>query len=199
MIKLLNKSIVGEDLNIIRNESTSRSEFKSAVVSISNCLAKTVLEELIPTGKSIIEERKLIEELILLQVLPTAVLMSNSFQNYFPASKTGFVSFAGQDNRATDLIVSFVMPGIEADTKIVIITDSIATGDLLCQILAGLQMNGAGEIFLTSIIAAPEGIEKIITEFPDVKIITASLEDGLNRYSEIVPGIGNFLWKAYGI
>lgn len=41
------------------------------------------------------------------------------------------------------------------------------------------------------IMAAPEGIENIQREFPEVEIITAAVDEGINEKGYIVPGMGD--------
>lgn len=42
-----------------------------------------------------------------------------------------------------------------------------------------------------NIIAAPQGIELIQKEFPEIEIITAAVDDGLNEHGYIIPGMGD--------
>jgi uracil phosphoribosyltransferase len=41
------------------------------------------------------------------------------------------------------------------------------------------------------LISAPEGINKVVEEFPDVKIITACIDEKLNESGYILPGLGD--------
>jgi len=54
-----------------------------------------------------------------------------------------------------------------------------------------LQLEGASNFTVCSIISAPEGVENILTNYPNVKIITAALDRELNDKKYILPGLGD--------
>lgn len=54
------------------------------------------------------------------------------------------------------------------------------------------------QILFVSMIAAPEGISAVRSSYPEVKIITASIDKGLNERKFIVPGLGDFGCRYFG-
>ncbi len=69
----------------------------------------------------------------------------------------------------------------------------LATGNtLIAAIKNYLSMNVEQKnIHVVSIISSPEGVAKLEKEFPDVKIYTASVDEGLNQNGYIIPGLGD--------
>ena len=61
-----------------------------------------------------------------------------------------------------------------------------------------LKERGAKEIRLASLLAAPEGIEKLRCAHPDVRIWTAAIDSHLNDHGYIVPGLGDAGDRMYG-
>ena len=57
---------------------------------------------------------------------------------------------------------------------------------------------GARSVTLVCLVAAPEGIEHLQGEHPDVRIVTASVDRGLNEKGYIVPGLGDAGDRLYG-
>lgn len=55
------------------------------------------------------------------------------------------------------------------------------------QVLLGKGVE-EGKILFLSLIAAPEGIHKICSTYPKVKVITSEIDDGINREYQVVPG-----------
>ena len=49
-----------------------------------------------------------------------------------------------------------------------------------------------------SILAAPEGVKRVQSEFPDVEIYLAGLDERLNDVGYIVPGLGDAGDRQYG-
>ena len=74
------------------------------------------------------------------------------------------------------------------------ITDPmLATGNSLLEAIKLYASKGIpiNHIKCICIIAAPEGIENIQNNFPEIEIITAAIDDGLNEKGYIVPGMGD--------
>jgi len=57
---------------------------------------------------------------------------------------------------------------------------------------------GATSIRLIALIAAPEGIARVHSEHPDVSIVVASVDRGLNDKGFILPGLGDAGDRLYG-
>jgi uracil phosphoribosyltransferase len=61
-----------------------------------------------------------------------------------------------------------------------------------------LKERGAADIRLVCVVAAPEGVQRLSTDHPDVRVVTAALDDGLNEVGYIVPGLGDFGDRLFG-
>ena len=51
---------------------------------------------------------------------------------------------------------------------------------------------------LVCIIAAPEGVEAVQRNHPDVDIFVAALDERLNEHSYIIPGLGDAGDRLFG-
>jgi uracil phosphoribosyltransferase len=80
------------------------------------------------------------------------------------------------------------------DKKIVIADPMLATGGSIVYVIKKLQAMGASEdqIIVASVLSAPEGIQKLLAAYPNIRIITGTLDDHLNELGFIVPGLGDF-------
>jgi uracil phosphoribosyltransferase len=57
---------------------------------------------------------------------------------------------------------------------------------------------GADDIAFMCVVAAPEGLQRMQTDHPDVPIVAAALDRHLNDDAYIVPGLGDFGDRLYG-
>jgi uracil phosphoribosyltransferase len=64
--------------------------------------------------------------------------------------------------------------------------------------IATVKEAGARSVMLVCLVSAPEGIEHVHTEHPDVHIVTAAVDRGLNERGFIVPGLGDAGDRLYG-
>eukprot|EP00389_Voromonas_pontica_P004800 GDKH01007129.1.p1 GENE.GDKH01007129.1~~GDKH01007129.1.p1 ORF type:complete len:244 (+),score=40.84 GDKH01007129.1:131-862(+) len=53
-------------------------------------------------------------------------------------------------------------------------------------------------IIFVNLVAAPEGLERLMTRYPKVKVVCAAVDEGLNEKKYIVPGIGDFGDRYFG-
>jgi uracil phosphoribosyltransferase len=53
-------------------------------------------------------------------------------------------------------------------------------------------------VILVSIVAAPQGIDRVHDEYPDVHVVCAAIDRGLNENGFIVPGLGDAGDRLYG-
>ena len=74
----------------------------------------------------------------------------------------------------------------------------LATGGSGCDAIQMLKEEGVNKIKFLCIIAAPEGIQKMQTEHPDVDIFCAAIDDRLNEIGYIVPGLGDAGDRIFG-
>ena len=65
--------------------------------------------------------------------------------------------------------------------------------------VATVKAAGAQSVRLIAIIAAPEGIDRLQGEHPDVAIVVAAIDRGLNEKGYILPGLGDAGDRLYGV
>jgi uracil phosphoribosyltransferase len=74
----------------------------------------------------------------------------------------------------------------------------LATGNSTAAAMRTVKNAGATSVRLIAIIAAPEGIERILRDHPDVQIVVAAIDRGLDERGFIVPGLGDAGDRLYG-
>ena len=74
----------------------------------------------------------------------------------------------------------------------------LATGGSACAAINLFDKLNVSTIHLVSIVAAPEGIARVHSQFPNVQITTAALDEHLNEHGYIVPGLGDAGDRIFG-
>lgn len=80
----------------------------------------------------------------------------------------------------------------------IVVDPMLATGGSACAALQNIKKRGAKYIKLACLVAAPEGIEMIEKNHPDVDLIVAALDEKLNEKGYIVPGLGDAGDRLFG-
>ena len=88
---------------------------------------------------------------------------------------------------------------VEVNVDVVFVLDPmLATGGSACDAIAALEEWGATDIRFISIISAPEGVQRLLTEHPEVPVFTAALDRQLNENAFILPGLGDAGDRLFG-
>lgn len=197
MITVLKHPLVLHELTNIRNIETNTELFRNATFRIGLHLAIESLQTLntekvnVVTPNEMTDGDKITGKVIIVPVLRAGLGLVNAFQTVYPDCVLGYIGLRRNEETFTAEEYYYSMPVINPEDKIIILEIMLATGGSTCSALSRLQLEGATDMTVVSIISAPEGIEKLRTEFPNVKIITAALDRGLNDKKYIVPGLGD--------
>ena len=88
--------------------------------------------------------------------------------------------------------------GYGEDKTVFLVDPMLATGGSAVDALDALKRRGCKKIRLMSIIAAPQGVEKVANAHPDVPVFVSTLDRGLNENGYIVPGLGDAGDRLFG-
>ena len=85
-----------------------------------------------------------------------------------------------------------------AGRSVLLLDPMLATGGSAAFAVSLLKQRGATDLQLVCVVAAPEGLERLHSEHPDVRVVTSALDDRLNDVGYIVPGLGDFGDRLFG-
>jgi len=115
-----------------------------------------------------------------------------------PKSKVGFVGLQRDEETAVASEYYWKLPPLTTESVVIITDPMLATGGSILHLLKVVSKEKIKELRVVCVIAAPEGIEAIHKEFPDVHIYTGSVDSHLNSKKYIVPGLGDYGDRYFG-
>lgn len=80
----------------------------------------------------------------------------------------------------------------------IIIDPMLATGGTAVDTIDLLKASGCKDIIAVFLVAAPEGIEKVVNKHPDVALFLGAIDEKLNEQGYILPGLGDAGDKIFG-
>jgi uracil phosphoribosyltransferase len=92
----------------------------------------------------------------------------------------------------------FKVPGDVSERDFLLLDPMLATGGSAAAAVASLKRAGATRIRFLCLVAAPEGVDRLAREHPDVPILTAALDRELNALGYILPGLGDAGDRLFG-
>ena len=124
--------------------------------------------------------------------------MLDAVLSLVPGARVGFIGLF-RDEETLEPVEYFVkLPGDIADRDVILLDPMLATGNSTAAAVETVKRAGATSVRLIALIAAPEGIERVHREHPDVHIVVASVDRGLNELGYILPGLGDAGDRLYG-
>ncbi len=106
-------------------------------------------------------------------------------------ARVGFIGLY-RDEQTLQPVEYFVkLPGDIAERDVIVLDPMLATGNSTAAAVETVKGAGATSIVVISVIAAPEGIERVLRDHPEVRIVVAAIDRGLNEHGFIVPGLGD--------
>ena len=197
--------LIQHKLSILRDENTSVKEFRELVSEIAMlmCFEATrdlPLEEVevqTPVAKAKVK-RIAGKKLAVVPILRAGLGMVDGMVAMMPNVKVGHIGLFRDPETLEPVKYYFKMPTDIAERDVIIVDPMLATGGSAAAAAQFLKDVGVKHIKLMSIIGAPEGVEFMQKEQPDVDIFLASLDDHLNEHGYIVPGLGDAGDRIFG-
>lgn len=201
---LIDHPIIKRDVTILRDKDTDSENFRAVLQRVSNILAVELSKEFSLTQTEIetplekTKGSKLSSDVILVPVLRAGLGMVNGFLQIIPEAKVGHIGLQRDEETLKPVEYYYKVPKNLESAEVVILDPMLATGGSASEALKYLKKRGASKMAFACIVAAPEGIEKINSEHPNVKIFAAAIDRELNSKGYIVPGLGDAGDRTFG-
>ncbi|QCI14643.1 uracil phosphoribosyltransferase [Pseudomonas putida] len=138
------------------------------------------------------------KKITVVPILRAGIGMLDGVLSLIPGAKVSAVGVArNEETLEAHTYLEKLAPDINQRLAL-IIDPMLATGNSMVATIDLLKKAGCKEIRAMVLVAAPEGIATVEKSHPDVSIYTASIDQGLNEDSYIVPGLGDAGDKIFG-
>ena len=131
-------------------------------------------------------------------ILRAGIGMLDGVLALIAGARVGFIGLYRNEETLEPVEYYVKLPADVADRDVIILDPMLATGNSTAAAVATVKAAGASSIRLIAIIAAPEGIERLHSEHPDVTVVVAAIDRGLNERGYIVPGLGDAGDRLFG-
>lgn len=203
-VHVVNHPLCCHNLSIIRNKETSAEVFRNAIRRITYLLFYKATEDLeledvmVETPLEVCKAERLSskKEIIIAPILRAGLIFSDIANEIMPFATVRHIGMYRDEDTLTPvwyynkIPVEFEYP---KDKIILILDPMLATGNSAIdaiKLFANKKVPHKNIRFV-SLISAPEGLEKVQTMYPDIKIITAHIDNHLNNQGYICPGLGD--------
>ena len=202
---VLDHPLIQHKLTYIRDKSTGTKEFRELVDEVATLMAfeitrnlalqiKTIETPVKETNAKVLAGKKI----GIIPILRAGLGMVDGMLNLIPAAKVGHVGLYRDPETLEPVEYYIKLPSDISERELIVLDPMLATGGSANDAIHSLKKRGAKHIQLMCLVAAPEGVERIQEEHPDVDIYLGALDEGLDEKGYIVPGLGDAGDRLFG-
>lgn len=204
-LHVIDHPMIQHKLTIMRKKETGSKDFRELLQEIALLMGYEVTRDLplmdveietpiCKTSAKIITGRKL----AVVPILRAGLGMVDGIRTLVPVAKVGHIGLYRNEETHQPVVYYCKLPE-DVQKRLVIVTDPmLATGGSACDAITMLKERGCHNIRLMCLVGAPEGIERVQKEHPDVDIYLAAVDEKLNENAYIVPGLGDAGDRIFG-
>ena len=197
--------LVQHKLGLLRDVTTTTQMFRQLVNELTMLVTYEATKDL---GTELVRIETPLESTDVVQIsgkkvaicpiLRAGVGMLDAVLSLIPGARVGYIGLYRDEATLQAVEYYLKLPHDIAHRDVILLDPMLATGNSTAAAVDRLKEAGATSVRLIAIIAAPEGVERVHAGHPDVRIVVASLDRGLNEHGFIVPGLGDAGDRLYG-
>jgi uracil phosphoribosyltransferase len=195
--------LAGHLLAGLRDASTPPERYRVLARRLSTVLALEATRGM-PVAEAVVETplmpapvRRLARPVVAVPILRAGLGLLEAVTDLLPEVGVGYVGLERDEATLQPTSYYFKVPPLSGAT-VLLLDPMLATGGTAAFATQLLREQGAAEVTLVCVIAAPEGIERLMAADPEVRVVTAAVDEGLNEVGYIVPGLGDFGDRLFG-
>jgi uracil phosphoribosyltransferase len=131
-------------------------------------------------------------------VLRAGMGMLDGVLSLVSSARVGFIGMYRDEETLEPVQYYSKLPSDLNERDAIVLDPMLATGHSSAAAIGAVKEAGAQSVTLVCIVAAPPGIEYVHEHHPDVHIVCAAVDRGLNERGFIVPGLGDAGDRLYG-
>ena len=197
--------LVQHKLGLLRDVTTTTQMFRQLVNELTLLLTYEATKDLadedieIETPLEQTAARRISgKKVAVCPILRAGVGMLDGVLSLISSARVGFIGMYRDEETLEPVEYYAKLPADIADRDVILLDPMLATGNSTAAAIRTVKDAGATSVRLIAIIAAPEGIERITRDHPDIQIVVAAIDRGLNERGFIVPGLGDAGDRLYG-
>lgn len=197
--------LIKHKIGIVRKQETGSKDFRQLISEIAMLMCYEATRDLklrdltinTPICETTVKELEG-KKLAIVPILRAGLGMVDGMLQMIPAAKVGHIGLYRDPVSLNPVEYYCKLPADSADRQVFVVDPMLATGGSSVAAIQMLKEKGVKNIRFMCIIAAPEGVERMKKEHPDVDIYIGALDEHLNEHGYIVPGLGDAGDRIFG-
>lgn len=204
-VHIMQHPLIKHKISFLRDKNTGTKLFNELISEIALLIGYEATRDLplesveIETPLTVTKAEVICgKKMAIIPILRAGLGMVEGMKKLVPNAKVGHIGLYRDENTLQPVKYYCKMPR-DIDQRYVFVLDPmLATGGSAAAAIQYIKESGAKRIKLLCIIAAPEGIKKVTTMYPEVEIFCGTLDACLNEHGYIMPGLGDAGDRIFG-
>lgn len=203
-VQVVDHPLIQHKVTLMRKKETGSKDFRNLLEEITMLMGYEITRDLpledidVETPVAIMKGKQISGRKIgIVPVLRAGLGMVQGLLDLMPTAKVGHIGLYRDPKTLKPVEYYCKLPDVK-NRDFIIVDPMLATGGSASAAISLLKEKGIQHIKLMCLVAAPQGVKKVNTDHPDVKIFVAALDDTLNEHGYIVPGLGDAGDRIFG-
>lgn len=204
-LRIIGHPLVQTKMTLLRDKKTPNKKFRELVGELSGLMFYELTESFetadqeVETPLGTAQGKKLMQDILLVPIMRAGLGMVDPILQLVPNAKVGHVGLYRNEETLEPVEYYLKLPNDLQDPGINVLDPMLATGGTATAAISQIKSRGFTEnLRFLCLVAAPEGIERVHDEHPDVSLHTAAIDDGLDDNGYILPGLGDAGDRLFG-
>lgn len=204
MVNVIKHPLITHKLTQMRKAETGTKDFRQNLDEIAGLMAYEITRDLplkpvrVTTPVAPCDTYELAKPIILVPILRAGLGMVNGICTLIPTAKVAHIGLYRDEQTLQPHTYFEKYPKNIKDATVIIVDPMLATGGSAIAAIDMVKKQGAQDIRLANLVAAPEGVQAVEEAHPDVDIYLAALDDHFDAHGYIVPGLGDCGDRIFG-
>ncbi len=204
-VTVMDHPLIQHKIGWIRRTETGTRDFRETISEIAMLmtyeatrnLQLTDVEIETPICRTTVKQMKG-KKMAIVPILRAGLGMVDGVLTMIPVAKVGHIGLYRDPKTHEPVEYYCKLPPDCGEREVFVVDPMLATGGSATAAIRMLKEKGCRKIHFMCIIAAPEGVERMQREHPDVDIYIGALDEKLNENAYIVPGLGDAGDRIFG-
>lgn len=204
-LTVLDHPLIQHKLSHLRDVTTPKKRFRELADEIAMLMAFEATRELaveeveVDTPLETTTCKRIRgKKLVLVPILRAGLGMVEGILRLIPSARVGHIGLFRDEETLQPVEYYFKVPQEPERRDFIVLDPMLATGGSASAAISLLKERGAANVRFMCLVAAPEGVQRLLEDHPDVPIFAASLDRELNEKGYILPGLGDAGDRIFG-
>jgi uracil phosphoribosyltransferase len=203
-VTVVDHPLVARHLSVLRDRATPSGEFRRRMREAAMLIGYEALRDLrlaeidVDTPLETTAGARLGDDIVVIAILRAGLGMVEGFLALMPEARVGHLGMYRDEDKLSPVGYYESIPDHGPEAEIVLVDPMLATGGSAASALRILKQRGAQRLRFVCLVAAPEGLEALRAEHPEVPVFCASIDRQLDERGYIRPGLGDAGDRLYG-